>query len=105
MDITSIDNCYEDDGLVNLTGALNALNHQLEAEPRRQLVAILPEFREDGRLDRLNVCTVPAEDPGALSDDEMALLSAAAGIVAKLQRDRAAAMAQIAEPQAVRDAG
>lgn len=55
MKVTSIDNCYEDDGLVLVQQQIAKFNEP--AFPREELVAIIPEYREDGRLDRLNFCT------------------------------------------------
>lgn len=96
MDITSIDNCYEEDGLINLQSALAGLNRENPLDPtRRVLVAILPEYSSTGRIDRLNVCTVSASDPGTLEPEEMALMAAAAGIIARLQRHRAEAIAKL----------
>lgn len=90
MKVISIDNCYEEDGIANLFSALSALNNQPNGPMRDQLVAILPEYR-DGRLDRLNVLTVPAEDPGLLTGNQMDLMTAAAEEVSRIQARRAAA--------------
>jgi hypothetical protein len=64
MDITSIDNVSEEDGLVLLQSFLIGLSTEREQNPndplRHLLVAILPEYGEDGRLLRLDCLTVPA---------------------------------------------
>lgn len=86
MDITSIDNMYEEDGVVLLHNFLTGLNIEQQANPndrlRRQLVAILPEYDADGRLQRLDCITVPACDPGALSGGLAKVVEGAAEIVA-----------------------
>lgn len=104
MHITSIDNCYEEDGLVQLQSTLMALNVQSSDDPiRPMIVAILPEYSDDWprdpRLLRLNVVTVPAEDPGDVSGGLGVLMEAAAQIVGDLQKRRAEAYAKLnAEP-------
>lgn len=99
MDITSIDNMYEEDGIVLLHTFLTGLNIEQKQDPRdplrRVLVAILPEYFEDGRLNRVDVLTCPATDPGLLDDAEIALMDAAAAIVAKRQAQHAAAIQKL----------
>ena len=90
MRIESIDNCYEDDGLVLVQQALTRLHAAPDGPDRPRLVAILPEYGVGGRLDRLNVCTVPAEDPEALSEAQAGLMTAADRVVAELQAARRA---------------
>src|SRR4051812_45756497 len=105
MDITSIDNCYEDDGLVNVQAFLMGLNQEALYQPndplRRVLVAIVPELREDGRLDRLNFLTCPAADPGMLTAAELSLLDAAAAIVAHRKQLHDAAVANLRVPRPI----
>ena len=103
MDINSIDNVSEADGLVLLQSFLMQLTLAHEQTPndptRRVLIAILPEYGEDGRLLRLDCLTVPAEDPGALTEDDMALMTAADAIVKAEQKRRDEAYARLdAEP-------
>ena len=99
MDITSIDNMYEDDGLANLLGFVGGLNAEQKADPhdplRRQLVAILPEYDDAGVLQRLDCLTVPASDPGLLTDAEIALMDAAAAITAKRRAAHDAAIKKL----------
>lgn len=101
MDITSIDNMYEDDGIANLQGFVAGLNAEQKADPndpmRRQLVAILPEYDDAGVLQRLDILTVPTCDPGLLSDAEIALMDAAAVITAKRKADHDAAIRKLDE--------
>lgn len=99
MDITSIDNMYEEDGIVLLHNFLIGLNAEQQADPhdplRRQLIAILPEYDDAGVLQRLDVLTCPATDPGLLDDAEIALMDAAAAIVAKRAAAHAAAIKEL----------
>lgn len=99
MDITSIDNVSEEDGLVLLQSFLIGLSTERDRTPndplRRIIVAILPEYGEDGRLLRLDCLTVPAEDPGALNADMADLMTAADAIVKSEQAKRAAAYARL----------
>jgi hypothetical protein len=92
MKVTSIDNCYEDDGLVMAQQQIAMFNQP--REPREVLIAIVPEYREDGRLDRLNFCTQrvdggPRQNPTALDHD---LHRVCAAIVAQRQADHDAAV-------------
>lgn len=102
MDLTSIDNCYEDDGLLLAQNFLAGLNIEAIQSPndplRRVLVAVIPELRADGRLDRLNFLTCPAEDPGALTEAELTLMTAAAAIVAARKVAHAKAIAALTVP-------
>lgn len=102
MDITSIDNMYEEDGIVLLRNFLTMLNDEQKTSPfdplRRQIVAILPEYFDDGRLNRLDILTCPVEDPGLLTDDEIALMDAAFAIVAKRKEEYKKAIEKLEAP-------
>lgn len=96
MQITSIDNMYEDDGLAGVWTFLKRLNGPPApgATPQR-LIALLPEYRDDGRLDRLDVVTVAADGSGSISADAEILRAAAERIVADQRAKRAAAYAKL----------
>lgn len=98
INITSIDNMYEEDGIANLHNFLTMLNLEDQADPlRRQLVAILPEYDDAGRLQRLDCITVPACDPGSLSGGLVKLLEGAAEIIAGRKAAHDAAVKKLEE--------
>lgn len=99
MDITSIDNMYEDDGIANLAAFVGGLNAEPAGPTKRMLVAIVPEYEHDagdpGRILRLDALTCDVTDPGGLDADEAELMEAALLIVQKLKLRRAAALAKL----------
>ncbi len=95
MDIVSIDNMYEDDGLANLIGFLGGLNAEPAGPLKRVLVAILPEYDDAGILQRLDCVTVPTCDPGSLLGGLGALMQGAAQITAERKREHDAAIAKL----------
>jgi hypothetical protein len=99
MNIESIDNVSEEDGLILLQSFVAGLNAEYERNPndptRRMLIAILPEYGDDGRLLRLDCLTVPVEDPGVLTADMADLMTAVDAIVKEEQAKRAAAYARL----------
>lgn len=105
MNITSIDNCYEDDGLVAAQALLASLNRPLpDGTPSDVLVAIIPEYRTEGplagKLDRLNFVTRSPDGHDQHVDKRHEQLEAvAAAIVADRGAAEAAALAKLdAEP-------
>lgn len=99
MKVMSIDNVYEEDGLVNLLGFLSGLNRQEVTDPLREiLVAVLPEYDEaTGRLDRLDCVTVQANDTGPISEGLKLLSDGKWEIVAELQEKRREALEKLDE--------
>ncbi len=95
MDITSIDNMYEDDGIANLAGFVGGLNAEEAGPLKRVLIAILPEYDDAGVLQRLDCVTVPSCDPGSLSGGLDELMEAAAQITATRKREHDAAIAKL----------
>jgi hypothetical protein len=95
MDITSIDNMYEDDGIALLAGFIGGLNAEPAGPTKRVLIAILPEYDDAGVLQRLDCVTVPTADPGSLSGGLGTLLEGAAQITAERKREHAAAEARL----------
>lgn len=97
MQVTSIDNMDEDDGIVNLQSFLMGLNAEPVGPLKRRLVAIVPELRDDGRLDRLDCVTCDWEDPGPIREDDplTVLLLSVADVVEQQQRHRAEALAKL----------
>lgn len=103
MEITSIDNVYEQDGIANLEMMLMGLNlahaRDVKVDPtckdQTLIIGIVPEYTQDGRLDRLNVVTVKRSD--ALAMDDLARLLSDAGwpIIQKRRDDEAAAIAEL----------
>ena len=103
MNITSIDNCYEEDGLSNLFGLLMGMNIRNAKEPNQNLhesvIVIFPEYR-DGRLDRLNVGTLNPSHP-ELNEDDCTLMQAIDVARVRLEQDRQKAEAKANEPISV----
>jgi hypothetical protein len=100
MQVESIDNVNEDDGLVLVTSQLAKL-----ATPGadRRLVAIVPEYKPDGTLDRLDIVTMAKGDPNiSVGVDSLEGLRCYAGAVAlEEQQAREAAYAKLQEPTVV----
>lgn len=101
MNITSIDNCYEDDGIVEAQMLLASFNRpNLDGTPRDLLVAIIPEYRTDGplagKLDRLNFVTRPPDGHDQAVDKRYEQLAVvAAAIVADRRAAHDAALAKL----------
>ena len=99
MKITSIDNCYEDDGLANVYASLGSLVLFDRGGPKTFIIAILPEYDETGRLNRLNICTGDSVCPNDQTPPaDRALMEAIPPIISDLQSARAAAYAKESEP-------
>jgi hypothetical protein len=101
MNLTSIDNCYEDDGIVSAQLLLASFNRPYpDGTPSNVLVAIIPEYRTDGplagKLDRLNFITRPPDGHDQEVDPLLEQLqAAAAAIVADRKRQHDAAIAEL----------
>jgi len=85
MTIESIDNVSEDDGLALVVGRLAKIT--ISGSDQR-LVAIVPEYRPDGRLDRLDVVTMAAGDLNVGISDALEGLRCFAGAVAEEERSK-----------------
>jgi hypothetical protein len=95
MNLTSIDNMYEDDGMANLVGFIGGVSLDPPGPEKRELVAVLFEYR-NGRLDRADCLTVRAgDDLSKLEPEEQDLLLAKALIVARRKADHDAAVAKL----------
>lgn len=86
--VNSIDNVSEIDGLMLLSTFLNQLNQEPIGPTKRRLMAIVPEYRADGQLDRLDVCTVPWFGPGWMDKAELRLFLAADTFALQVQQKR-----------------
>lgn len=101
MPITSIDNMYEDDGLVAAQVLLASFNRPLpDGTPNDVLVVIVPEYRTDGplagKLDRLNFVTRSPDGHDQAVDTRYEQLEAfAAAIVADRRAAYDAAIAKL----------
>jgi hypothetical protein len=91
MDITSIDNMYEDDGTANLAGFLAGLR----LDKTRRLVAILPEYDDQLVLQRVDCLTVSTVTAESLSGGLGTLMDGAAQIQCAQQQARAEAEARL----------
>jgi hypothetical protein len=95
MDITSFDNMYEEDGIALVSNFLAGLNAEPVGPMKRVLIAIVPEYDDAGRLQRLDCVTVPTCDPGSLSGGLGELMEAVAQITAERRRKHDAAIAKL----------
>jgi hypothetical protein len=98
IQVISIDNMYEDDGREQAAGVLALL----EGDADTRLLAAIPEYDgPGGRLNRLDILTVPAHEAYTATDAEHKLLEAIEAIKAERRAAHAAAIEALERKPAI----
>lgn len=96
MNVNSIDNMYEDDGIELLSAFFAGLNAESDGPKKRILVALIPEYDDNDKLQRIDCVTVTKDDQNVAGLG--ALMSTARTIIADRKRRDAEALEKLDKP-------